>query len=297
MKQRDVCRSLGWGSWGKQRRHPLTAGILVLVLIAQSGCASSGTDKRSAATLLFPLPREAFQRLGTVAVTSGRFAPTFDIVNGPTKGAVWGTSKGALEGFFAPLQIVAFAPPAIMLVPFFMPVGLVAGAIEGAKAEPAVKVEEREATIREIVAGERIQDDLLDRVVAIGRAKTPHTLTVLADRGLSAAGEQPDYSPLSQDGIQTVLEVVVESVILQGRFDLFPDTNPKLRLVVTVNRRLVRTVDNLEIDAKRSTYYGKSGKTLAEWVGDPEGFRNELNQAYADVAEMTVKELLLRGLD
>ncbi len=296
MKQRDVCRSLGWGSWGKQRCHPLTAGILVLVLIAQSGCASSGTDKRSAATLLFPLPREAFQRLGTVAVTSGRFAPTFDIVNGPMKGAVWGASKGALEGFFAPLQIPA--PPPLTIIPILlMPVGLVAGAIEGAKAEPAVKVEEREATIREIVTGERIQNDLRDRVVAIGRAKTPHTLTVLADRGPSAAGEQPDYSPLSQDSIQTVLEIVVESVILQGRFDLFPDTNPKLRLVVTVNRRLVRTVDNLEIDAKRSTCYGKRGQTLEEWVGDPEGFRNELNQAYADVAEMTVRELLLRGLD
>ncbi len=85
MRQLSKFRGLGRGSRGKRRRRPLTAGILILVLVAQFGCASSGTDKRSASTLLLPLPPEAFQGLGTVAVTSGRFAPTFDIVDDPSR--------------------------------------------------------------------------------------------------------------------------------------------------------------------------------------------------------------------
>lgn len=36
-----------------------------------------------------------------------------------------------------------------------------------------------------------------------------------------------------------------------------------------------------------------TGQTLAEWVSDPESFRNELNQAYTDIAERIVKEVFL----
>jgi hypothetical protein len=289
-------------------RYPLTAGILILALVAQFGCASSRTSgkfvKMSTHDLFPDAPEEVVPpspgetvRLGSgkVVVTSGRFDPKFDIVGGPTKGAGWGAAKGAVEGFFAPLQIVAAAPQAILIAPFLMPIGLVAGLVEGAKAEPAVKVEEREAAIREMVAGQKIQDDLRDRVAAIGRAKTTYTLTALTDRGPSAPGERPDYRPLSQEGIQTVLEVVVESVTLQGGGS-FDNANPSLVLRMTVNGRWVRTVDNAELYRNTLTYYNKSKRTLAEWVGDPESFRNELNQVSADIAEKTVKEVLLRKL-
>jgi hypothetical protein len=167
-------------------------------------------------------------------------------------------------------------------------VGLVAGLVEGAKAEPAVKLEERETIARKMVASQRIQDDLRDRVVAIGRAQTPHTLTVLADRGPSAAGEQPDYRPLSQEGIQAVLEVVVESVTLKSHIG-------DLGLVMTVKTRIVRTVDNAEIYANSLTYTdnGPTQTLLAGWVGQ-KGFQNELNRAYTDIAERTVEEVFLR---
>jgi hypothetical protein len=297
MKQRDVFGRLGRGSWGKLMRRPLIASVLILVLVAQSGCAGNGSGKRSTPALLFPLPREVFQQLGTVAVTSGRFAPTFDIEGGPWKGGVGSVAKGGLEGFFVPFQLGAVGNPLVLpIIAVLMPVGLVAGAIEGARAEPAVKVEEREAAIREMIAAQRIQDDLRDRVAAIGRTRTPHTLTVLADRGPSAAGEQPDYRSLSQEGVQTVLEVVVESVILKGG-DSFLNVNPSLVLHMTVNGRLLRTVDNLEIHTKMLTYHGRRAQTLAEWVSDAEGFRYALNLAYADLAGETVREFLLRGLD
>ena len=92
-------------------RHPLTAGILILVLVVQFGCASSKASskfvKMSTHDLFPDAPEDVVPtssgepvRLGSgkVAITSGRFDSKFDIVGGPTKGAVWGASKGALEG-------------------------------------------------------------------------------------------------------------------------------------------------------------------------------------------------------
>lgn len=276
-------------------RHSLTATILVLALVAQLGCTSSRSGKMFAPAGLPPPPGEAVRSgLGKVAVTSGRFAPTFDIVGGPAKGAGEGAGEGAGQG--AKLGLLAvyggtfvLGPFAILLIPLIA-VGAAVGAIAGASsAEPAVKVEEREATASQVVAAQRIQEDLRDRVATVGRDQTPHTFTVLADRGPSAVGERPDYRPLSQEGIQTVLEVGVESVTLEG-----PGTiDPPLRLVMTVNTRLVRTVDNGEIYANSLTYTGEKGRTLAEWVGGPEGFRDELNRAYAILAEKTVEEVFL----
>lgn len=278
-------------------RHSLTATILILALVAQCGCASGRSDRFSAPVGLPPPPGEAVRSgLGKIAVTSGRFAPTFDIVGGPAKGAGEGASAGAGSG--AKLGLLAvyggtfvLGPFAILLIPLIA-VGAAVGAIAGASsAEPAVKVEEREATAAsQVVAAQTIQDDFRDRVTGVGREQTPHTFTVLADRGPSAAGDRPDYRPLSQEGIQTVLEVGVEGVTLEGSgrtIDL------PLWLVMTVNTRLVRTVDNAEIYANSLTYTGEKGRTLAEWVGTPEGFRDELHRAYAILAEKTVEEVFL----
>ena len=294
MKQLNLFRDLLCGAShclvrrGKPMHRPLTGGILVLVLVAQVGCASGGTGEMSTPALLPSSPREAFQGLGTVAVTSGRFAPTFEIVDGPAKGALRGAGRGFLDGLYITLATVGIFAPEILL-----------GPIRGAMAaEPAVRVEKREAAAREIVEAQEIQDDLRDRVVAIGHTRTPHTLTVLADRGPSAVAEWPDYRPLSQEGIQTVLEVVVESVTLQGLLDPFGTVNPNLILVMTVNRRLVRTIDNVEILANSITHRGncndKRGRTLVKWVSDPKGFRDELNLVYADVAEKVVKDIFPR---
>lgn len=302
MKARDVFRTLQWSSRGKPMRQRLSAGILFLVLVVQFGCASSGSGGHfvrmsthdiwpNAPEEVVPPPTtEAIHlKSGKVAVTSGRFDPKFDIEGGPAKGAVWGATKGALEGFFAPLQIAVAGPLALLIAVPLMPIGLAAGLVEGAQAESAFNVEEREAAIRELVTSQRIQDDLRDRVVAVGRAKTTYPLTVLADQGPSALGERPDYGPLRQKGIQTVLEVAVKSVSLHGG-GVFDNANPALIVGLTVIGRWVRTNDNVELHGNTFTYYSKRHQTLTEWADDLDGFRDELNQAYAYIAEKIVKE-------
>lgn len=253
MKKLNVFRR--WGTTNRLLRreksipHPLIAGILIMALVAQFGCASGRASSKfvkmsthdlfpnAPEEVVPPSPEETVRvGPGEVAVTSGRFDPKFDIVGGPMKGAVWGAAKGALEGFFAPLQLAVAGLPGILIAPFLMPIGLVAGLVEGAQAESAIKVEEREAAVRQMVTAQKIQDDLRDRVAAVGRVKTTYTLTVLPDRGPSALGERPDYRPLRQEGIRTVLEVAVESVTLQGGGS-FDNANPSLVL-----RRMNRTM-------------------------------------------------------
>ncbi|GEM_PF-2482611 len=305
MKARDTFRRLGWGSQGRPRRHPLIAGILVLVLLAQFGCASNGSDKGSMLELPSPPPGETALK---VAVTSGRLAPRFDIGVDMAKGAncsdlskdVPQTSRPsfAWREVLFPMAIFPLIIPLIFALPvlFLLAAGVEAITPEESvveRAERAAPLYEREATAIEIVAAHRevIQGDLRDRVVAIGRGKTSHTLTVLADRGPRDACEQPDYRPLSQKGIQAVLEVVVRSATLnhEGQSAASP-----LRLVMTVSRRLIRTVDNAELYSSSIAYTGEEERTLAEWIGDPEGFQNELNRAYREIAEKTVEEIFPR---
>jgi hypothetical protein len=247
-----------------------------------------------ASVVLPPPPGEAARSgFGTVAVTSGRFAPRLGIVGGPAKGAGEGAGRGAATGAVGTIAVGSsgggYAAIAGLLL---APVGAVVGALAGAiVAEPAVKIEERENAARVIVAAQRIQDDLRDRVVAAGRDLTPHTLIALADRGPSAAVERPDYRSLLQEGIQTVLEVGVESVTLEN--SAWGPIDPYLWLVMTVKTRLVHTADNAELYANSLTYTGENGRTLTEWVGGPGGFRDELHHAYAVLAEKIVEEVFL----
>jgi hypothetical protein len=227
-----------------------------------------------------------------VAVTSGRFAPEFYIIDSNLPSSL------KLQLFFA-LSIFVVGP--IFFVS--MATGILPAAIEimdayevgkesaNERAKQVAEQAEQNAALREMVAGQSIQDDLRDRVIAIGRTRTLQTFTVLAGRGPSALGEQPDYRLLSQEGIQAVLEIVVESVTLDGMDDI-PDR--VFRLMMIVNRRLVRTLDNGEISVNTRTYYGKSWQTLEKWVGDQEGFRDELNRVYVEIAERTVEEIFPR---
>ncbi|MBZ0158567.1 hypothetical protein [Candidatus Methylomirabilis sp.] len=248
----------------KPMGRPLTTSILILATVAQFGCASL--------PVLTPPPGEAVLK---VAVTSGRFAPTFDTVMGPAKGASGGALKGAVMGLGG-----------LIFAPFTVPLGLVIGAT---MAEPSAKIEERETAAREIVTAQRIQENIRDRVVAVGRAKTPHAFIALANRGPSTISERPDYRPLSQEGIQTVLEVVADRVKLHGNMIRL---DPALQMVMFVNWRLVRTADNAEIYSASLPYIDFQNRgvwTLARWVNDPEIFRSELDRAYTGIAEMIVR--------
>lgn len=287
---------------GKPMRHSVTAIILVLVLVAQSGYAGTGSDKMSAPTPRPSVAREASQELGTVAVTSGRFVPRFFIDGFETATETTETKRQTLsEGtvtfendeLHVAVEMLVWSPILFMMLPalpFFAVLYWIEKPTKATEAE-VLEVNERLLTARKVmeVQGIQTQGDFRDRVVAIGRSRTPHTLTVLADRGPTAVDERPDYRSLSQEGIQTVLEVVIEETCL------FSDVNgkPLLFLCMTVNTRMVRTVDNAEIYAKSRAHLSDV-RTLTEWIDGPEGFRNELDRIYLEIAEKIVNDVFLR---
>ena len=334
MKQLDVfngpIRSTSYGIMrlGKTMRRPLTAGILILAMVAQFGCTSSKASSKFVSSkfvkmsthdlfpdapeeVVLPLPdapeevvlpplREAIRLgLGKVAVTSGRFAPSW-VDPAKTETRDWSFADDfADHPLSATIEILLTSPlilPLLFLAPSMALHAWLTKPTEAKPTEAEVReTNERLSGIREIVEFGGIQDDLRDRVVAMSRAQTPHTFVALADRGPTAAGEQPDYRPLSEEGVQTVLEVVVERVMLNGvELSGSDRANLPLALRMTVKTRIVRAVDNTEIYANSLTFIGGKERTLAEWAGDPEGFRDELNRAYAEIAERTVEEIFPR---
>lgn len=281
----------------KPIRHSLIAGILIPLLVVESGSAGAGFDGRSAPVLRLSSARETSQAVGKVAVVSGRFAPRL-FVDGLDAEAEMISGGTLSEGRFPDSnndlkvagEMIVWLPVLFLLLPalpFFIFGAWLTVPTEATEAEVR-EVNERRLTARKVMVaqGIKMQDDFRERVVTVGRTKTPPAFTVLTDWGPSAAAERPDYRALDQEGFEGVLEVTIEEVCL------FSDVNGKslLFLCMTVNTRLIRTADNAEIYAKSRAYLSDT-LTLTEWVGGPDGFRNELDRIYGEIADKIVDDV------
>ncbi len=230
--------------------------------------------------------------LSTVVLAPGRFSPRFDVVDGPAKGAGQGAARGALLGAAYTMGGGAFGGPIGLVASVFLaPFGAVGGGIVGGvTAETAAKVEERVAAAGRSLTARQIQDDLISRVAAIGREQTSRTFALLVERGPRTPGERADYRSLVREGVRTVLEISVVELSLRGRT---AEIDPSLSLAMAVRTRLVRTDDDAEIYANSLTYTGGKGRTLADWLGDVELLRVEVDRASEIVAEKIVEEVFL----
>ena len=264
------------------------AGVLLVAAAILTGCAGQTTSP-----LLPPPPSEHLRLgLGKVAVASGRFPPTFDIVDGPAKGAGQGAVRGALLGAAYTMGGGALAGPiGLVASTFLLPVGAVGGGIVGGvTAESATKVEERVAALSRSLSPRKIQNDLVNRVAGTGREQTSATFTVLAERTMVNLNGRADYRSLVEDGTRTVLEISVLELSLRGRA---AEVDPSLNLAMTVKTRLLRTADDAELYRNSLTYSGGRGRTLAEWLDDAELLRVEVDRATEVVAEKIVDEVFL----
>lgn len=264
---------------------------MVLVAVAvQAGCVGPAI---TTSRLLPPPPGEDVrQLLAKVALASGHFAPKFQIVDGPARGAGQGVARGALLGAVYTIGGGSLAGPiGLVASTFLAPVGAVSGGIiGGVTAESAAKVEERVAAVGRNLSALKIQEDLLHRVATTGREQTPGIFTELAERGPLTPDDRTEYRSLVRDGIQTVLEISVVELALRGRT---AEIDPGLTLAMTVKTRLVRTADDAELYKNSLTYSGGRGRTLAEWLDDVEQLQGELDRATDIVAEKIVDEVFL----
>ncbi|MCI0408325.1 MAG: hypothetical protein L0191_07140 [Acidobacteria bacterium] len=271
-------------------RRSIICSVLAATLLGQSAC-SAVTPGFS---LLPPPPSEDIRsEFGIVGVSSGKFLPKFEL-SGPAKGPAQGAGRGAgIGAAYGALPAAGGGLGAVVGV-----AGAIVGAVVGLPvgaflAESPAKLVEKEAALRKAVADLRIQETFRDRVIVAGRDETRHAFVPVAAYGPNAPGEQVDYRALANEGVQTILEVSVETIDLHGVWWHHGAMNPPLLLRMTVRTQLVRTGDRKELYGHTLTYQGPA-RPLEDWlVSGGKRLREELDRASASLVERIVDEVFL----
>jgi hypothetical protein len=166
---------------------------------------------------------------------------------------------------------------------------LIGGIVGAAMAAPAATIDEAEATLRGALAEWNPQEALRDRVVAMAQRQTRYPMVLLPTQDSPAPYAHVDYRSLTGEGVDTVLEVAVHQLALAGAWT----PNPPLAVVLTVRTKLVRVVDGKDLYAHTLDYQSAPRK-FTEWAANnAQPFRDELDQAYAVLAEKIVEEVFL----
>jgi len=264
--------------------HGTRIGLGVIFLLGQVGCASRPY-------MLPPPPSEQVRaQFGTVGVVVARFVPPTALQE-PARGAIAGAGRGIAIGMAAGVAGASgtYLGSGILLLPI---IGLVGGIVGAATAPPAAAVEEAEATLRKAMTDVRegkVQEALRDRLVAVAQGHMRRRVVPLPAQEPSASDAPVSYRALTSEEIDTVLEVAVHQLGLAGAWG--PD--PPLAVVLTVRTRLVRVVDGTDLYTNTLNYQSAPRK-FTEWAANnAQPFRNELDQAYAILAEKIVEEVFL----
>ena len=259
----------------------VAAGILLIGLV---GCAHQ------------PLPSEEIRdALGTVGVVSGRFTPQVKLRT-PAKGRLSGAWREGVRG--AVVGVLAGAPS----TDFFTPLPILLGAALGLTASsviggvygaltalPAEPIEEAEARLKTVLAGLTIQEAMRDRIFRVLQDRRNDRSVLLTDKGPGAPDEPITYRSLSDNGIDTILEVAVQVVGLDGHWA----ADPALAVLITVRTRLLRSLDDTVLSAHTFEYRSGKGR-FTEWASsDAKGFLKELDRGYARLADRIVETLII----
>lgn len=260
--------------FGRKARLHLSLALIAVVAITHSGCGIR--DKLRRMDLPSPPSEDLRSQLGRVRLSEGGMQ-TAVLFTAPAKGAGAGMARGAGLGVRSSLVAGVGAGQAGVFIIFLAPVAALVGAVAGAvRAEPAAKVEEKEAAFR----------------VAMEELKVPETFRrCVADR-LPERTSTPGGRVSSEEPASTILEVDVEQVGLDG-FGLEINPNPSLRFVLTERTRLIRASDGTELYGHWLTYRGQP-RPLDDWVSQNGArLREEAARACRELAERLVDEVFL----
>jgi len=253
---------------------------------------------------LKPLPKEEKATLGVIAVVAARFHPKTK-VDRFARDRLLETAKAAGMGFLKGVGVAAEGLGGLgggscegyvcgLIVIFYLSVlavggtvGAVVGAVEGApKAIPAEEAKKIQDAAREALEDLNIQESITNCVFQKAQEQTQHRFISLKEDGPTATDQKVDYSKLSRDGIDTVLEVGVVEIGFQGE-----GVDPALQLFITVRTRLIRVEDGKILYDRTQKRYGQIG-TLAYWeTNNCQPFRDALEWHYRQLAVELVEAL------
>ncbi len=148
--------------------------------------------------------------------------------------------------------------------------------------------EEIETNIKKVLSTLMLQEGVRDNVLRIGQAQTGHSFVLLNNLGPTILGEEISYQPLKSDGIDTILELTVETVGWTGKD--FDAISPPVSLFMTARTRLIRVSDDRVLSSHIDRYKGIE-RSLSDW--DDQVFREEIDYASQWLGERIVARVFL----
>lgn len=238
---------------------------------------------------------ELRNQLGVVGVVSVNFAPDDEfstalrgrvtgVATGLTQGAVLGTAYGAAAS--AP-----FPPFFVIFGPIFGVTGAVSGGIAGwITAVPEDTAREIESQIVGAITTTQPQESLRRQVIEAARRENIQSILELAVQGPAMAEEHLDYRRLPEAGIDTVLEIGVVAVGLEGE----GGGDPELALFLQARARLIRAASNTELHADETISFRTFPRKFTEWGADGARLlREHLERGYRELAERIIDQVFL----
>lgn len=172
------------------------------------------------------------------------------------------------------------------------PVGAIAGGVQSLITEDNFAVVTNgETAIKETIANLRMSKHVSERFASkLADLKTFATSTTVM-KGSGKNGQEPDYRPLWNAGIQTVSEVTVNSLALYGlgvvKPDLWLTLNTRVRMLSASNNNLIISRDYSCIS---------NTSTFEEWVAkDAFKFRESIERCYDIIAKNAVTDLFVNN--
>jgi hypothetical protein len=170
-----------------------------------------------------------------------------------------------------------------------IPVGLVRGTIYGGVMweDP----QEADATLRTIVTELELDRDLPDHLVDFSRSHGYEVMHLRVDS--QEAPEQPSRAAFARrDGVDTLVEIRDLTVFLYP--GEFPALNPRRRLALSAQVRLIRTADETVLDDRAMSDEFGPALSLDEWTADHAArFGQEIRQASDRIAERIVTDYFM----
>lgn len=233
-----------------------------------SGCASPRATAPAYVVLPPPPSEEVRAQLGTVSVVLGDSPAATEFTQPMGKGRAAG--HGGWVGFWTPPAALARGGDGrgVILGLFLSPVVGTAGAIYGAVAGMSKEeYEQVSATLQR----------------SLQQANLPGCLQKTVGDSLRP------YTKLSAAGAPTLLEITPTFIRLDGPTEI----EPPLRVVCSVQVRLLRAADGAELCTMAFEYSGAS-RTLREWAAqDGVTLRDALATASACLGEQITERMML----
>jgi len=268
-------------------KNKVKTSTWVALPIVLSLCASCATIPKFQP----PQPEELRVDLGRIGVVSASFQPEVNFQRPMTKGkaAAAAAAEGAAAVLMSGQHCYGMDCAAVLaLAPVGAVVGSILGAVRGVSSQ---KIKETEEILNGYLATVNFQETICERFLSVAREQTKNPILPLEVQGPSTLDEQVTYGPLSDEGIDTILEIGLRECQLWGGRD---GINPPLHLLMTVGIRLIRTTDGLVLISRSFVYdYQNVPLKFSEWGADNAlPFRKELDRDFQHLAMEIIRLLL-----